>query len=271
MRQSLFFCWLFRPSPVHRPMSTRFVKRPCTSWLAWIPSSRRAVGMGEGRAWCWMYMCGSLLLVSWGFDGGVLVIYTFFCFSLCTYVVAMCFYKWFHCGFVVVAHFWRRQIWSDTCSGSNIGQIQVKKLILIFLTCKQNITIWTFPPEWHQENQQQPGFAAKSKKTLYTFCHRWQNFSLSKPNLLFFSKEATEARLLSKRSIVLEVDKKGRVKDRSWKSVQKMMTDPGRFLQVLKATGSNVWSNFEESSFVKWRLFQECFEIDANEHVCEQI
>ena len=32
-----------------------------------------------------------------------------------------------------------------------------------------------------------------------------------------------------------QVDKKGRVKDRSWKSVQKMMTDPGKFLLTLKA------------------------------------
>ena len=32
-----------------------------------------------------------------------------------------------------------------------------------------------------------------------------------------------------------QVDKKGRVKDRTWKSVQKMMTDPGKFLLTLKA------------------------------------
>jgi hypothetical protein len=45
------------------------------------------------------------------------------------------------------------------------------------------------------------------------------------------SIEAKKHRLF----LPFQVDKKGRVKDRSWKSVQKMMTDPGKFLLTLKA------------------------------------
>lgn len=42
-----------------------------------------------------------------------------------------------------------------------------------------------------------------------------------------------------------QVDKKGRVKDRSWKSVQKMMTDPGKFLLTLKADVDLSWAHFD--------------------------
>jgi len=49
----------------------------------------------------------------------------------------------------------------------------------------------------------------------------------------------------------LQVDKKGRVKDRSWKSVQKMMTDPGKFLLTLKADVDGTDWNGPEMVFLE--------------------
>ena len=43
------------------------------------------------------------------------------------------------------------------------------------------------------------------------------------------------ARIAAAKREVIEVDKRGKVKDRTWKGIQKMMSDSGRFLQNLKS------------------------------------
>ncbi|CAL1157217.1 unnamed protein product [Cladocopium goreaui] len=73
----------------------------------------------------------------------------------------------------------------------------------------------------------------------------------------------TALHLLANLDPFVEVDKKGRVKDRSWKSVQKMMTDPGKFLLTLKGykayidDGSVPAQNVEEARKLKDSLGQE--------------
>ena len=60
---------------------------------------------------------------------------------------------------------------------------------------------------------------------------------------------------LTRWCLPFQVDKKGRVKDRSWKSVQKMMTDPGKFLLTLKADVDGMgqrWSEISRSLNDTW-------------------
>eukprot|EP00913_Durusdinium_trenchii_P009484 g8914.t1 len=79
--------------------------------------------------------------------------------------------------------------------------------------------------------------------------------ALTRPPTDVHSVCETALHLLAGLDSFVEVDKKGRVKDRSWKSVQKMMTDPGRFLQVLKGYKSYIDDGVPIDLSMPWSAF----------------